>query len=67
VQLREYIFHHRLKKADCANQLGISPGHLSNLINTEETGKKPSLDLSVKIEKWSNGQVPVSVWSGETA
>lgn len=62
--LREYIFQQRLKKAVAAEQLGISPGHLSNLIHTEETGKKPSLELALRIEEWSKGQVSATVWSG---
>lgn len=55
--LREYIFQQKLKKAIAAEQLGISPGHLSNLIHTEETGKKPSLELALRIEAWSHGQI----------
>lgn len=53
-----------LKRSEFAELLGIGRAYLSSL----ETGKKrPSLELAVRIDRITNGLVPVASWISSQA
>lgn len=47
VRVRTFLASREMTQADLAAQLGISPSHLSEILNGKETA---SLDLAVKLE-----------------
>jgi DNA-binding transcriptional regulator YdaS (Cro superfamily) len=58
------VFLEGRKRADFARELGISSAYLTQLANRDRT---PGLGLALKIERVTNGAVPVSSWYEEAA
>lgn len=56
--LKQYLFEFGIKKSDFAGKIGVAPSHVSGLLS----GKRPSLDLAVIIEKESDGHVTLYDW-----
>lgn len=54
MNLREYLFRMRITQVDFAKKLGISRGHLGQIIAGT---KHPSRKLAKNIEDITNGQV----------
>lgn len=54
MDLKKYLDNKRLTYAEFANQLGI---HTHSLHNVVYGKKKPSLDLAVKIEELTDGEI----------
>jgi transcriptional regulator with XRE-family HTH domain len=54
VNLREYLFKKRITQVDFAKQLGISRGHLGQILHST---KHPSRKLAKKIEEETEGKV----------
>lgn len=53
-------------KAAFAEKIGTSPSYLSQIL----AGKRPGFDMMVRIERASDGAVPLSAWAetrGEVA
>lgn len=57
--LRSYISSSGAKKSALADALGISRGYLSELIGGTKT---PSLDVAVRIQRLTGGEVSVEDW-----
>ena len=54
VDFREYLFKKRITQVDFAKRLGISRGHLSQILHGS---KHPSRKLAKKIEEETEGKV----------
>lgn len=54
MKLDEYLFRTKTTKTDFAQQLGISRGHLQNILSGT---KNPSVKLAKKIEELTVGKV----------
>lgn len=54
VNLREYLFKKRITQVDFAERLGISRGHLGQILHGT---KHPSRKLAKKIEEETEGKV----------
>lgn len=54
VTLIEYIKQNKLPKAAFSKKLGVSPGHLSDLLSGR---RLPSLPVALKIEALTQGKV----------
>ena len=50
IHLLDGLEHHQIKRKDLANSLAISLPHLNNVLSGN---KKLSLELCVRLEKWS--------------
>ncbi len=50
----------KLTQEDCAKALGLSASSKSWIADIENSRRKASLKLALKIEKWSGGQVPAA-------
>lgn len=48
------------KKAEFADQIGTSPSYLSQILSGH---RRPGFDLMVRIERHTDGAVPVSSWA----
>lgn len=59
VMLKKYLTKTSLTQCDFAEAIGVSNGHLSQLISGQ---KSPSLELAVKIERETDGFVQASSW-----
>lgn len=58
--LAEFRKDKGLSQEEVANALGLkSKGHISD-IERADSGRSPSLELALRIEKWSGGKVPAS-------
>lgn len=57
--LKKYLKQTSLTQRDFAEVIGVSNGHLSQLISGQ---KSPSLELAVKIERETSGFVPANSW-----
>lgn len=57
--LREFLEQSGQTQAKLARRLGISTAHMSELLSGR---KMPSLTLAYRIERLTNGAVPVSAW-----
>lgn len=55
----EYVKASGKRFFEWADLLGISRGHLSQIMNGNKT---PSLELAVRIERLTEGAVPVASW-----
>jgi DNA-binding transcriptional regulator YdaS (Cro superfamily) len=62
MDLREYLFRHRIKIVDFSKELGCSRIHLGEVINKKRT---PSLMFAKAIERATNGEVTVNELLGE--
>lgn len=58
-QLRTFLTRTRTKQADLAKRLGVSCGYMSELVKGDKT---PGLELAVKIEDATGGQVSARSW-----
>ena len=58
-QFQTYADSYQGKQGEIATALEISQPYLSLLLAGK---KKPSLDLAVRIERWSGGAVPTASW-----
>jgi len=54
--MRDYLFKHNLPVKKFAADLGISASYLYQLLKKE---RKPSLELALKIERYTQGKVSV--------
>ncbi len=54
MNLDEYLWRNKITKQDFANQIGISRGHIHQLINGT---RSPSAKLAKKIEEATGGEV----------
>lgn len=54
MDLRTYLFNHRMKVVEFGRRINFSPIHLYKIIHGE---RKPSLKLAKIIEKETNGEV----------
>jgi transcriptional regulator with XRE-family HTH domain len=61
--LKSWLSANNLTQTQFAARLGVSTPHLSLLISGK---KRPSLSLALKIERATNGTVPVSIWADPT-
>jgi len=59
-KLTDYISKSGETRAKFAQECGISAPYLSQIISGI---KRPSLGVALKIERITNGAVPVSVWA----
>ena len=59
-KLTDYISMSGETRAKFAQECGISAPYLSQIISGI---KRPSLGVALKIERITNGAVPVSVWA----
>ena len=59
--LREYMFRNRITCETMARQLGIHSMYLSAIKNNK---RKPSLDLAIKIEMITGGEVTTNELRG---
>lgn len=57
-KLRQYL--EGRKKGEFARVIGTTPSYLSQILSKHRT---PSFTLMVRIERATNGEVPVSSWS----
>lgn len=51
-------------QAHWAHQFGVSPPFLSEILNGK---KRPGLDVAVRIERATGGQVPAASWVSQEA
>ena len=58
--LRETILRSGETQAEWARRLDVSRGYLHGIINGT---KRPSLDLALRIERLTDGAVPVQSWA----
>lgn len=58
-KLRTYLTHTRTKQAELAKRVGVSCGYMSELVKGDKT---PGLELAVRIEDATCGQVPARSW-----
>lgn len=56
MDLRTYLFNHRMKVAEFGRRINFSAIHLHKIIHGE---RKPSLKLAKIIEKETNGEVTI--------
>lgn len=56
MDLRRYLFEHRITATDFAESIGCSRIHLSEVINAR---RKPSLLLATSIQNFTKGEVSV--------
>lgn len=61
-KLANYLMNVSASQADFAAAVGITRGHMSALLSGV---RLPSLDLAVRIERATSGQVPASSWVAE--
>lgn len=61
-KLRTYLASTNTRQKDLARSLGVSVGYMSELVNGDKT---PGLDLAVRIEDATGGQVPARSWVPE--
>jgi len=61
---RETILRSGETQAEWARRLDVSRGYLHGIINGT---KRPSLSLAIRIERLTNGAVPVESWVEEDA
>jgi len=61
--LAEFITRSGENQAAWAKRLCVSRSYLSGLVNGN---KSPSLDLAVRIERLSGGEVPATSWVPQT-
>lgn len=54
MNLREYLFHHRLKITAFAHRIEYGPGYVTEIINGT---KKPGKKFAKAVEKATNGEV----------
>ena len=59
MMMRKFLIENKLTQREAAAILGISRPHLSQVVSGS---KRPSLDLAVRIERLTDGAVPVSSW-----
>lgn len=57
MDLRTYLFNHRIKVASFARRINFSAVHLLKIVNGE---RRPSMKLAKIIEKETGGEVTVS-------
>jgi len=57
MDLRTYLFNHRIKVAEFGRRINFSAVHLLKIIHGE---RRPSMKLAKIIEKETNGEVTVS-------
>lgn len=60
--LREFFAQTGIRQEDIAAELGISPAHLSNIVNKKRT---PSFDLAIRLSEIAN--VPIQSISSRVA
>jgi transcriptional regulator with XRE-family HTH domain len=61
-ELHTYIAETGKRKSHIARELGVSPGALGDWLSGR---RKPGRAVAVKLEKISNGRVPVDCWDIE--
>lgn len=61
--LTQYLEAENMTQADFAVRIGASQGTVSKLC----AGRRPRWDLAIKIERQTDGKVPVSTWAAEAA
>jgi hypothetical protein len=57
MDLRTYLFNHRIKVTEFGKRINFSSIHLHKIINEE---RKPSLKLAKIIEEATNGEVTIN-------
>lgn len=60
--MKDFLFKHDVPVKKCAADLGISQSYLYQLLKKE---RKPSLELALRIEEYTKGEVTVSDLLGE--
>ena len=62
--LSDYMDWKELRHAEKAKRLGVSREHVTMLLSG---ARAPSLELAIKIERETGGNVPVAIWSAGAA
>lgn len=62
ITLETYLTQNRIRQADFAATVRASQATISKLINRTVS---PSLDLALRIEEATGGQVPPRIWSAQ--
>lgn len=57
--MKDWIKTKGIRQYECARALGVSPGFLSVILSG---AKRPSLELAMRINLFTGGQVPMTAW-----
>jgi len=60
MKMRMFLKAHGLTQREAAAKLDISRPHLAQIVSG---AKRPGLDLALRIERLTDGAVPVSSWA----
>lgn len=63
-RLQKYLKTNGMRQVELARRLGLSNGYLHNLLRGN---RRPSLDMALRIERATDGAVPVQAWAIEEA